>query len=624
VHPDIIENGGGSISRRRFHLVRDTINRTGLGPYLERRLREHPGRPCTYRPTMLLAAFILAAMRNDQLEVTDALKALNSLSIRDRVDEHLIDHDGYFVGYRSFDHQFNRLTRALEEGWVDPDGTHIDTHVVVDAIIAASIPEDFTATAIAIDGTDVRTWAKVNWFEALIKDDEAVSQIVADTTAYDEDQSDLSAAETDAERRTLQALEAIINTEEQRREGRPKKKHTPRKRKFQFPISDVDGRPIPTRCPDARLAKRTATPADKGEFYAGFEMHTASAVRSFTWQGDPTRGQLGPAVPRYITGMTLCRGNQRRDAAAVQLIRSAYEHIGDLREVIVDRAYSSATTANLHEKVNELGLELVRDYTRFERERRSTVKVPVGRRTATGASTSGRTQALIRSAGSLMHEFTPTNYLAAPALPPQRGDGSRAAVEAYYNERAAYAWRQHSKTSSGDIRLSCPVHAGRLRPLNLTVATNRGKLQLPALDAPKGACCCRAKTISTSLSMRSELYQQVPYGTTAWSMSYGRRSSAETAHSEMRTGLARLQRGYFKVFGLNKATLLMGMMCVAINLQLQEQQHRGNTTETLDLDVSDFDLSPVELTDLEVDEEPRVDEPPGPPLEVDLTQLDQE
>lgn len=627
VHPDVIEDGAGSISRHRFQLVRNAIERSGIGPYLERRLREHPGKPCAYRPTMVLAALILAAMRNDQLEVTDALKALNSLSIRDRVAEGLFDDGGYFVGYRSFDHQFNRLSAALEEGWTDNDGTFIDAEVVVAALIAASIPEDFTATAITLDGTDVRTWAKIRWFEAMIQDQEALDQIAADTVAYEENDVDIDDAEAAARDAAIEALKSMAGTKKDGTKKRSAKKATASKRRYDFPVSEVDGRPIPTRCPDARLAKRTPTPADKVEFYAGFEMHTASAVRDFSWNGDPAKGQLGPKVPPFITGVKLCRGNQQRAAAAVHLIDNAHQRLPAMREVIVDRGYSSAVNGNLHERVVDLGLELVRDYTKHERARISTVKVPVGRRSSASGWKPARTQTLIRSAGSLFHEFTPTEYLAAPILPPKGGAGDRPAAEAFYNERAAYIWREHSCTPSGDIRFACPVHAGRLRPLDLNVAINRGLLELPALDPPPGhTTCCTAQTISTDLAMRSKLFQHVPYGTSAWSLSYGRRSSAETRHSDMRTGLARLQRGYFKVFGLTKATLMMGMMCVSINLQLQEQQSRDTDIETVELDTEELTTDVPSETDDDDENpavaQPRVDEPPGDPPEVDLTNLD--
>lgn len=76
--------------------------------------------------------------------------------------------------------------------------------------------------------------------------------------------------------------------------------------------------------------------------------------------------------------------------------------------------------------------------------------------------------------------------------------------------------------------------------------------------------------------------EEIPYGTTAWSRSYGRRAIAEKTNSVLRTGLAQMVRGYTKVMGLTKQGLVLALAMCAINLKITEALHERESVEIVE------------------------------------------
>jgi hypothetical protein len=180
-----------------------------------------------------------------------------------------------------------------------------------------------------------------------------------------------------------------------------------------------------------------------------------------------------------------------------------------------------------------------------------------------------------------------SDFLDNPAVP-WKTAAERAEIEEYYNKRAAYAYRVHSEGNGDVIRLACPACTGRLRPVDLQIAAATGTLELPPLEAPAGTTsCCVQRVITTTADDRTPHWQEVPYGTTAWARSYGRRALVENTNSVLRTGLARMYRGFFRVFGKNKIEFLLALALSALNLKMAERARSYEEVEVIDHDWDD-------------------------------------
>lgn len=553
------------IDHRRVASVLDVVRRSGVAPYLERRLRSHPGRTCSYAPEMLCVGTILSILNGWTLELTDVTRALAAIPSITRARLGLRDADGYFIGYRSVDHQFNRLTQALDEGWDDDDGTHCDLQWLIDALIKASIPDDAAPVqAVALDGMAVESFSYMRWprsldrslLDALIDDPTPVPSAESMGSGDDDD-----VVPGDDNRKHLTVAERAV---------------LEKKAKHPWPEAIVDRRPVPSKDPDARQGHRTVTNAQQLEFYLGYELHLASSVKSATWLGDPREIQFGPDVSRYVTGMRLSRAGAYRGDPGIDLARAMRSAHPELRELIADLGYTNLTETPFNDLVRSMGLDVVMNV------HPSNLKTAVGKDIPLGRFGSKGTQKVVSAVGSLFHEYMPARYFDNPTLPSIRNERRRE-VEDYYNERAAYLWRHHSYGPDGTIRLQCPACAGRLRPLDLTRAARAGVLDYPELEAPAGAtACCTQSIITTNAEQRGWLYQSPPLFTTAWARSYRRRLISETSNSVLRSGLARMVRGFFRVFTLPKVGFLIGMALVALNIKTAEQEWQADHVEVID------------------------------------------
>ena len=110
-------------------------------------------------------------------------------------------------------------------------------------------------------------------------------------------------------------------------------------------------------------------------------------------------------------------------------------------------------------------------------------------------------------------------------------------IREWFEERAKYRWVEHSRFDDGRIRFICPQHAGKFKPSDETREI-RGKGRPPNKSAVKietapeyEFCCGGSITLSAD---ELDTYQKIPFGTTAFEKSYGRRSQVENHYSGLR------------------------------------------------------------------------------------------
>jgi hypothetical protein len=76
--------------------------------------------------------------------------------------------------------------------------------------------------------------------------------------------------------------------------------------------------------------------------------------------------------------------------------------------------------------------------------------------------------------------------------------------------------------------------------------------------------CCSG--ILSSVPAELALSQRIPFGTTAWRISMGRRQVVESVNSALKGAFVDLARGFFRVLGQVKMTVLLGFTLAAYNL----------------------------------------------------------
>jgi hypothetical protein len=94
--------------------------------------------------------------------------------------------------------------------------------------------------------------------------------------------------------------------------------------------------------------------------------------------------------------------------------------------------------------------------------------------------------------------------------------------------------------------------------------TMRRPATVPRLSVDSAGDCCGG-TI-TAMAVELPLWQVIPFGTTAWRISMGRRQVVESANAALKGAFADLSRGFVRVFGQTKMTVLLGITIAGYNL----------------------------------------------------------
>jgi len=539
-----------------YHRVRDAVRHAGVAPYLNRRLHSHRGQKCAYDAETLLVGILLTVVFDLDMEHTSITKALGSIALQDKYQLGLVDDDFGMVSYRSVNHQLDRLAEVLRDAWVDLDGTECDGDWLITKLLHAAVPKKYRElNALAIDATAIETWGGFLKSTNLMSDpDVAKAATLAEETYTDT----AGPANLDV---------ALREAKEVEQAAKPAEARNGVDDDSELPVGP-DGKIIYTTDVDARAGYRTATNKQKGRTFVGYHLHLAVAVRDFTWQGDVTKGTLGEYVPPFIMGTQTMPANSHSGQAAVKMLSRVAPELPALKEVIVDRGYSTAKPHKFIWPARAMGLDVVMDLTELQRKRVRTIGVE-RRRSVGGAK---MTEPVVINAGGVFHEWMPDALKVLPALP--RGSVERMAVQMEYEARAQqWRWSVVDRDrETGDVTFRCPFCAGRVHNRYIKASRRRPSTSTH-VSVPSGATTCCQGKLTVGPKMLGELWQPVPYGTRAWSQSYGRRALAETANALIKSSFARLERGYFRVMGLHKVSLLIGLLCVGVNLQMAHRLH---------------------------------------------------
>ena len=539
-------------SDARTRRVLKLIDDANLGPALHSRFRSHPGQRCSFEPTLVIAAVILGVMSGLSAELTDVVRSINALPPWARHQHGVHSRAGNFVSYSTLHHQFTRLVKGLEKEWEAPeDGTWGLDRLVAALFVASPTTSDAPVTAASMDGYVVESWVlpprnripkklqanrDVRDVESFLESDHA-GLVGIDEVAGVSDPVPAEAVDTVA--------------------GHPIR---PRKR-------EIDT--------GAGWGVKTETRSKAQGWVFGHELHIAREVVGGSYRGDPTTFTLEGERPMgRITGFDIRPISRDRAGAGLAIVAATKDAHPELREVIVDRGYSNLKKENFRGPLEEMGVASVHSLMPDDLVRQpAVVTVPCGRRSGTG--TGKQSVTLLSTAGSLFHELTPPELLENPRLGITGTQQRKDAIE-HYEKRTAYLWAPHGSRSNGRLRLKCPVHSGRLRPLDPIEAARTGRFDLPALSTQPGITkCCVQATITITADERDKVYQEVPFGTRAYFTSYGRRNLSESTNSLLHSQLARIVRGFTRVQSFAKTKFLLGLALVAINLMIFERHSQS-------------------------------------------------
>jgi hypothetical protein len=124
--------------------------------------------------------------------------------------------------------------------------------------------------------------------------------------------------------------------------------------------------------------------------------------------------------------------------------------------------------------------------------------------------------------------------------------------------------RHSPPDQDGATRWRCPFCAGFLRSRTFPRTMRRAKT-VPLVPVGEGCeKCCNG--ILTAQAAEMAWWQRITYGTTAWRISMGRRQVVESVNAALKGVFTDLGRGFMRVMGVTKMTVMLGFTMAAYNL----------------------------------------------------------
>jgi hypothetical protein len=452
--------------------------------------------------------------RHHQGHLVEIARVLNALTDRQRARLGLLRWDPK-EAYNRVERLFLRLCTALDaELGVEVDGwmVRIDAAWFANRLAAAAIPQELRASAaVAVDGTDLETWGALH--------------------------GDAVTIDVDAE-----ATESQLAEEESPRASG--KRRMPGKRAKVLGVGR-DGRKIYTADPDARAGHRSATNSRPAGPYVGYELHLGVQTRDVRWTNYIDKTTLGPEVAGVVTTFSMVPAGSHRAASVVPNLLRAKQTGRRLDDVVWDPGYSLCRPETGYWPLARAGV-----HTTFQ---------PVTHQRGKRPSPQGT----LLIDGTLFSDLLPGDLLDLPM--PARGasEAEKASSEAAYNRRARWRYVRHAGPDrEGSTRWRCPFCAGLLRSRSFPRTMRRSR-SAPLVQTESTSCCAGTLTVQPS---ELSLWQRTLPGTTAWRISMGRRQVAESVNAALKGGFVSLSRGFFRVMGQTKATLLLGFTLAGFNL----------------------------------------------------------
>jgi hypothetical protein len=167
--------------------------------------------------------------------------------------------------------------------------------------------------------------------------------------------------------------------------------------------------------------------------------------------------------------------------------------------------------------------------------------------------------------GQLFSRLLPDDLRDLPSPPRGASEAEKEHYEAQFNLRARWRMMRHAPPDAdGATRWRCPFCSGFLRSRSFPRTMRRAKT-VPLVPVAEGCeeCC---DGILTAQAVEMAWWQRITYGTTAWRISMGRRQVVESVNAALKGAFTDLGRGFMRVMGVTKMTVMLGFTLAAFNL----------------------------------------------------------
>jgi len=133
----------------------------------------------------------------------------------------------------------------------------------------------------------------------------------------------------------------------------------------------------------------------------------------------------------------------------------------------------------------------------------------------------------------------------------------------------------------GYERVMCPAAAGKLRCPLVEASLNLSFSHPSVTQAPSSPPrCCRQRSITVAPQVNDKTRQKHPYPSPIHRRSYARRTAAERAYARLADPAGEgVRRGWCRLFGTAKNTLMYSLAAVVHNLRLLESRGRQDQLE---------------------------------------------
>jgi hypothetical protein len=410
--------------------------------------------------------------------------------------------------YHRVDRLFNKLCDVLDGGRL-VDGVLVDAKWLANRLAAAAVPAEFcTSQSVAVDGTDVETWGALH--------------------------GDLVSVDMDGEATETQLVDETL------------KQRRPARRAKVLGVGP-DGRKRYTVDPDARAGHRSATNSRPAGPYVGYELHLGVQARDVRWTNSVDRTVLSDEVPGVVTCFSLVPAGTHRGKAIVDDLIAAKVAGEPIEDVVWDPGYSLCKPGTVHHKLAQAGIHQTFQPVTHQR----------GPRPFSG-------EALLID-GQLFSELLPRELRDLPAPPRGASEAEKVTYEAKFNLRARWRMARHAAPDAdGATRWRCPFCSGFLRARQFPRTMRRPKT-VPLVPVEDGCeRCCNG--ILTAPAAEMAWWQRVTFGTTAWRISMGRRQVVESVNAALKGAFTDLGRGFMRVMGVTKMTVMLGFTLASFNL----------------------------------------------------------
>ena len=504
--PPLDSSGGRPTTAHELQLACGIVDRAGVVPVLEPFFVAEVGRHRTISLRGLLVACQLNALvRHHKAHLIEVARVINAMTDEQRDRLGIVKHDPAQT-YDRVDRTFSKLASVLESGVAGADAKWL-----ANSLAQAAVPEEFRlSSSVAVDGTDVETWGALHGEVTTVTlDGEAVETQLLDDGAV----------------------------------AKPRKPA----RKARVLGTGRDGRNIYTADRDARAGHRSATNSRAAGPYIGYELHLAVQARDVKWTNYIDKVSMSDEVPGVVTCFSLNPAGTHRGRAIVDGLVAAKQAGASIDDVVWDPGYSLCQPGTTHHKLAQAGIHQTFQVVTHQR----------GVRPFSG-------DALLLD-GQLYSSLLPDELRDLPVPPRGSSEAEKLTYEAKFNLRARWRMVRHAgPDADGATRWRCPFCAGMLRARSFPKTMRRPKT-VPLVPVGDGCDnCCDG--ILTAMPAELPWWQRIPFGTTAWRLSMGRRQVVESANAALKGTFADLSRGFFRVFGQTKMTVLLGFTIAGYNL----------------------------------------------------------